>query len=187
VYTTEAEFIYSKPVIDQTPDFDYLQVCARRQAQGAAVIKLGFTPQVSPALALKMKRQEAVVQALQRYPSKKAPTAAELNKRTFDKALEKVSEEARRRYARYGRKLEFVQDDEITAERGGGPAWVAAPLEVRPRPEDPMRVTVRSPVLYTPLDALPRFAGMCYMKLLTPAQAMEWIMHDAYVSSPLGR
>ena len=40
-----------------------------------------------------------------------------------------VSEEARRRYERYGRKLEFVQDDEITAERGGGPAWVAAPLE----------------------------------------------------------
>lgn len=180
MYSTEPEFIYSKPFIDQTPDFDYLQVAARRQPEAA--IRIGFTKQTSPALALKMKRQEAVVQALQRYPSKKAPTAAELNKRTFDKALERVPEEARRRYERYGRKLEFVLDDEITAERGGGPAWVAAPLEVRPRPEDPMRVTVRSPVLYTPLDALPRFAGMCYMKLLTPAQAMEWILHDAYVT-----
>jgi hypothetical protein len=46
-----------------------------------------------------------------------------------------------------------------------------------------MRVTVRSPVLYTPLDAPPRFAGMCYMKLLTPAQAMEWVLHDAYIGS----
>lgn len=49
-----------------------------------------------------------------------------------------------------------------------------------------MRVTVRSPVLYTPLDAPPRFAGMCYMKLLTPAQAMEWILHDAYILGGAG-
>lgn len=26
MHTTEQEFIYSKPLIDQTPDFDYLQV-----------------------------------------------------------------------------------------------------------------------------------------------------------------
>ncbi len=177
VFHTTPEFIYSKPSLDA--ESEYLQVCVRKQPEAA--IKIGFTKQVSPALGLKMKRQEAVVQVLRRYPSKKAPTAAELNRRTFEKALERVSEEARRRYDRYGRKLEFLGDDEITAERGGGPAWVAAPLEVKPRPEDPMRVTVRAPVLYTPIDTLPRFAGMCYMKLLTPAQAIEWVLHDAYI------
>jgi hypothetical protein len=180
LFHTEAEFIYSKPSLDTNSE--YLQVCVRKSSPPKGnTIQIGFTKQISPALGLKMKRQEAVVQALRRYPSKKAPTAAELNKRTFDKALERVSEEARRRYDRYGRKLEFLADDEITAERGGGPAWVAAPLQVQPRGEDPMRVTVRAPVLYTPIDALPRFAGMCYMKLLTPAQAVEWILHDAYI------
>jgi hypothetical protein len=63
-------------------------VAVRRQPE--AGIKTGFTRQIAPALALKMKRQEAVVQALQRFPSKRSPSAAELNKRTFDKALEKV-------------------------------------------------------------------------------------------------
>jgi len=178
VFHTEQEFIYSKPTLDG--ESEYLQVCVRKQ-QDKNTIKIGFTKQISPAFGLKMKRQEAVVQVLRRYPSKKAPTAAELNRRTFQKALERVSEEARRRYDRYGRKLEFLADDEITAERGGGPAWVAAPLEVKPRGEDPMRVTVRAPVLYTPIDTLPRFAGMCYMKLLTPAQAIEWICHDAFI------
>ncbi|EWM29418.1 hypothetical protein Naga_100042g35 [Nannochloropsis gaditana] len=177
LYESEGEFVYSKPFLDT--ESEYLQVCVRKVQEAA--IRIGFTKQISPALDFKMKRQEAVVQALRRYPSKKAPTAAELNHRTFQKALEKVSEEARRRYDRYGRKLEFIADDEITAERGGGPAWVATPLEVKARVEDPMRVTVRSPVLYTPIDTLPRFAGMCYMKLLTPAQAVEWICHDAYV------
>lgn len=152
MHTTEQEFIYSKPLIDQTPDFDYLQVrcfskgrkedhgvvCVRLwrtlikshptlntplpqinanhprthqppfpipkkntstpppqpqvavRRQPEAGIKTGFTRQIAPALALKMKRQEAVVQALQRFPSKRSPSAAELNKRTFDKALEKV-------------------------------------------------------------------------------------------------
>ena len=80
-----------------------------------------------------------------------------------------------------GRKLQFLEDDEITYERGGGPGWVATPIEFKPVPDDPMKMTVRSPVLYTPIDALPRFAGMTYMKLLTPAQAYEWLSHDCFI------
>jgi hypothetical protein len=80
-----------------------------------------------------------------------------------------------------GRKLIFLPDDEITYDRGGGPGWIAAPLVVKASEEDPGVVTMQSPVLYTPVDTLPRFAGMCYMKVLSRAQAIEWILHDAFI------
>lgn len=85
-----------------------------------------------------------------------------------------------------GRKLTFLPDDEITYDRGGGPGWIAAPLQVLVSGEDGdyTKATLQSPVLYTPVDTLPRFAGMCYMKVLSRAQAMEWILHDAYIPLP---
>lgn len=84
-----------------------------------------------------------------------------------------------------GRKLIILPDDEITYERGGGPGWVAAPLQVLVDKTGDLRTaTIQSPVLYTPLDTLPRFAGMCYMKVLSRAQALEWIVHDAFIPMP---
>jgi len=38
-----------------------------------------------------------------------------------------------------------------------------------------------SPILQTPINIMPRFAGMYYMKLLSKAQAIEWILHDAFI------
>jgi len=83
-----------------------------------------------------------------------------------------------------GRRLEFLPDDEIGYDRGGGPGWVASQLVVKIKEGNPRVVQVRSPVLYTPLDTLPRFAGMCYMKVMTRAQAIEFILHDAFVIPP---
>ena len=163
-----------------------------RDASGP--IKLGFTRSVAPGLWLKLKRREAIAlcwatatppanlnSPLEPSPPP-PPTACEVNKRTFQWALETaVSPHARQRYLSEGKQLVFVEDKELT----WGPGWLAAPLEVRPLPDDPTTVTVRSPVLYTSLDALPeRFAGMCYFKCLSRAQAVEWILHDAFVTVP---
>lgn len=57
----------------------------------------------------------------------------------------------------------------------GGPEWLKTPLETR-REND--AYVVRSPVTFSPLDASPRFAGMHYMKVVSPAWARarltEW-------------
>jgi hypothetical protein len=57
----------------------------------------------------------------------------------------------------------------------GGPEWLHTPLEVR-RETD--AYVVRSPVTFSPLDASPRFAGMHYMKVVSPswarARLTEW-------------
>lgn len=66
-------------------------------------------------------------------------------------------------------------------EKGGGPGWINMPMKLEFAQGDPNTIKVTSPVLYSPIDTLPRFAGMRYMKVLTTAQALEWILHDAFV------
>ena len=58
--------------------------------------------QISPSLALKMKRQEAVVQTMGRPATKPSPSAREINVQTFQRALSKVSPDQRQRYEKYG-------------------------------------------------------------------------------------
>ena len=85
--------------------------------------------------------------------------------------------------------MRFAADRVIAS----GPDWIEAPLEllaVPPEQDDeavppemaggPRIAYLRSPVLSTTLDGPPCFAGMHYTKLLTPTQALEWVLFDAW-------
>lgn len=51
-----------------------------------------------------------------------------------------------------------------------GPLWLRTPVAIL-RSGD--QISVRSPVTQTPLDAPPRFAGMHYMKVISPSWALR--------------
>lgn len=59
---------------------------------------------------------------------------------------------------------------EADAAVSDGPLWLRTPLDVL-RSGD--HISVRSPMTQTPMDAPPRFAGMHYMKVISPSFALK--------------
>lgn len=59
---------------------------------------------------------------------------------------------------------------ETDAPVADGPTWLRTHMDII-RSGD--RITVRSPMTQTPIDSLPRFAGMHYMKVISPSWALR--------------
>ncbi|KAG0600063.1 hypothetical protein M758_11G004400 [Ceratodon purpureus] len=99
----------------------------------------------------------------------------EINTKTFDTALSLVSDDAREMYLKHGKKLRFM-DDWLCPP----PAtiWIESDLSFTATPSGD--VEVRTPVLLSPMNMPPRFAGMHYMKVLTLARAIHWILLDSF-------
>lgn len=165
-------FIYSKPfLLDGVLSvFAYLRPCPAGEGL--------YTPK-APGLALKAKSTAAVAKALPAAGLGPAATGAELNEKAFTIALESLPDWARSWHKLHGIPVSFLPD--VVCPRA--PVW-AQELDVDlrlvaddGRPNGGVAsLTVQSPTVYTALDVIPCFAGMHYMKLWTPAQALEWLL-----------
>lgn len=118
----------------------------------------------SPSLWLKTKNQEAVKQhpKYQYMETKQESNAACLNRKIFKKYFT-------------GKNSTFVffEHDVVFKDNfAASPGWIASELSVIYN-ETNNTLHIRSPVLYTSNNLVPRFAGMKYMKLLTPQMVKE--------------
>jgi hypothetical protein len=155
---------------------------------------------VSKTLAVKAKSAEAIHGLLGAADgvfnsTEKDPvtttTVQQLNEHTFHHVLNHVvTEEQRQRYLEEGNALSFGPDIDVqalvsqTKDLNAGPAWVKMPLQLTLLSKHPGThryiFVLSSPFITTPTTTPPPFGGMYYFKPLSPAQAYEWIVFDAF-------
>jgi hypothetical protein len=173
-HETKEDFLYSKPTIQ--PDSGTIFIHLTEQPPLASS---SMSVQLSPTIAVKMKSREALMAEWPESSFKSdgpVLTARDINNSTFEGVLKSVGEDDRRRYLTDGRQLRFEQDLVVSS----APAWVDIHIKLEFDKEN-RTVFFQSPVCSTPVDLMPRkFAGMFYGKFITPAQAYEWIMYDAF-------
>jgi hypothetical protein len=190
------DFLYSKPTWD--PDHHQLWIEIVEQKPLCASVP----PQVSKTLAFKGKTQEAILydqpagkEHYQEIKDSPVPTLMELNQATFDMVLNKiVNPQQRLRYLKEGKRLKFGPDIFVVS----APKWVETPISITkhdhneensdsdnkdsssPSSSRSSYYLLQSPYVSTPLSYGPLFGGMWYGKPLSPAQAYEWIVFDAF-------
>jgi hypothetical protein len=122
-------------------------------------------------------------------------TLQQLNQQTFHHVLNKVvTHEQRQRYLEEGNALTFGPDVDV---QSAAPVWLEMPLQLtkqHSRTTTPINTTtsskngyiyvLSSPFITTPTTLPSPFDGMYYFKPLSPAQAYEWIVFDAFKNGP---
>jgi len=173
------DFVYSRPEWDAEGDQITVE-CVEQDPIAISVVR-----QVSKTLAFKGRSREKILFNQNKYQEIKdtaSPTLMELNQQTFDRVLRQVvTPSQRRRYSQEGKKLLFGPD--IFVERP--PDWITTPISiVKHGDEDDRNRDVyylwQSPYTTTPLSVPAPFGGAWYGKPLSPAQAYEWIVFDAF-------
>jgi hypothetical protein len=120
-------------------------------------------------------------------------TLQQLNEQTFHHVLNKVvTHEQRQRYLEEGNALTFGPDMDV---QSAAPFWLEMPLQLtkqKSRTTTPNTTTnnksskngyiyvLSSPFITTSTTLPSPFDGMYYFKPLSPAQAYEWIVFDAF-------
>ena len=100
---------------------------------------------------------------------------SDINKKSFEWALNAVPSEVKARYLQYGIPYEFGDD---TGPYNAGPLWIWHYMTYEMNKEKTANV-VHSPYMSTPVDYwLSSAAGFHYCKILSPARAIEWIYLD---------
>ncbi len=138
-------FVYSKPTVHDGKL--HVHIFEPSQAAGPRADELW----------VKLKRAE-VVKQLADEASLVENSAALVNRAIIAWAMTQVEEPTRA----------IVCDADMPV--ADGPAWLRTGLDIV-RSGD--RVSVRSPMTQTPVDAPPRFAGMHYMKVVSPSWALR--------------
>jgi len=102
-------------------------------------------------------------------------SCADINKQSYQWALDNAGPEALARFKKIGTPLLFGDDIFLG---NAGPLWIENPLQFN-WAKDKSSVTVRAPCSHTPVDySIKSAAGFHYCKILSPARAMEWIYID---------
>ena len=171
-------FMYSKPWIDSEQDLVVDEGFLQRQGKYA----------ISSSLGLKMKSTEAVRRVFRGRQEgaggkdvveelEKCDVASTLNAQIFDMALGRCHPLIQRRYERSGKKVRFVPDlIEVS-----GAKWIESEVEFKAASDGSGMVDVQSSTIVSAVEGVSlRFAGMHYVKVLTVAMAMEYIMVDAF-------
>lgn len=182
-HDTDKDFLYSKPfhsLVVSNGDTS-LTINIHVVAQDPILLHPKLpeaTRQESPTYAIKAKSQDMFL-LFSSYTKKGDPVSLrELNVQTMARVLnEYVTEEQRSRYESFGRKLEFLEDLEITSP----PEWVNTPIQLT---HEGNTTFVRSPYTHTPTTYPPTFRGMHYIKPMSPAQIYEFIVYDAFRKLP---
>lgn len=106
---------------------------------------------------IKLKRREAVEQALGVTLGPRGSSAADINRVLLAGVLEDNAT---------GPSVELAQDQRLDQ----GPAWLAAEPVVQ---EADGSLSIQCPYMDSPLDAPARFAGMHYLKVMAPEWAQQ--------------
>lgn len=160
-------FVYSKPWIDIKMKRIFVQVYL------SSADKFGIVKNIW----IKMKSYDAIQSIFQKSENQsKNVSAADINADTFHHALSLTPEVSRRKFYERGKKLRFIKDLVV---QSSGQDWIDSDVIMKPA-EDGF-IDVQSTVIITPVNGVPsRFAGMHYMKVLSVARCMEWIMLDSF-------
>ena len=116
------------------------------------------------------------------FPKKKSNKkrgciAQEMNRWIFDQTFNKLSIYQQKNYNEYGKKMLF--DSDIIAKPGRNTEWIDTHLHVDNKFDS--YVIIKSPVMHTPNEGVPkRFAGMTYVKVISPAQVIDWVTHESF-------
>jgi len=161
--------VYSKPWIDIKMKRIFVQVYL------SSADKFGIIKNIW----IKMKSYEAIQSIFQKSESQsKNVSAADLNADTFHRALSLTPEVFRRKFYECGKKLRFIEDLVV---KSSGQDWIDSDVIMKPAEDGLDFVDVQSTVIITPVSGVAsRFAGMHYMKILSVAKCMEWIMLDSF-------
>ena len=165
----------------------------RKSASNSTVLP-AMIKQISKTLAIKSKLKDGVLAFLNQPNDSETVQDNPLmrfNKQTFDYVLhEVVTKEHRERYLQEGAPLTFGPDMRVA----NPPEWVKTPLLLteHEKSDDAVaaaatkcdyRYAMQSPYAETSTTnpkILPPMAGVYYYKILTPAQAYEWIVFDCF-------
>ena len=194
------DFLYSKARWDSECDQITMEIVEQDP------IAVSLVKQLSKTLAFKGRSQEDILFNQNKYQAIKdspVPTLMELNRRTFAQVLNHVvTSHQRRRYVQDGRKLRFGPDILVQDP----PSWVTMPISITKQgdgdePRVPKSISAKStnsvsnndndsyylwqsPYATTPTSKPAPFGGAWYGKPLSPAQAYEWIVFDAFKPFP---
>lgn len=148
------EFLFSKPKIE---DDGLIKIHSLTE-------KTRLNNLYSPSLWLKTKNQETVKQhpKYQYLETKKESSAACLNRKIFKKY-----------FTGENSSFVFFEHDIVCKDNFvASPGWIASEIMINYNKHN-NTLHICSPVLYTSNKLIPRFAGMKYMKLLTPQMVKE--------------
>ena len=190
------DFLYSRP--RWRPQRDEISMEVLEQDP----ISISIVPQISKTLAFKGRSQEEIILATpsgkyQEVKDSPAPTLMELNRQTFERVLYHcVTPQQQRRYLKEGKKLKFGPDILVLPS----PRWVETPISITKHGKTTnsssksMDLDVgsggtggtdayylwQSTYTTTPLSYPAPYGGAWYGKPISPAQAYEWIVFDAF-------
>ncbi|BDA47109.1 hypothetical protein COCOBI_09-5640 [Coccomyxa sp. Obi] len=193
VHTDVEAFIRSQPTLqlckgDGSSSGAYLQIHAHCYLHRPNLVPFGHRFPVAPEYVLKLKSAEAIT--LVRYgpdcdTSSAAPvSASQINEETFQQALQNVDEQSRGLFLRRGKQPLFMPDRDVSRDIATPVQWIKdIPLAFSD--SSPNATTVTSPVVKTAAvrnngkpGPAAAFQGNLYMKTLSLAGAIEWIMCD---------
>ena len=122
------------------------------------------------ALFIKLKNNQAINQFLNvTFLENVNSTAQEINTFIFNSTFEKLSPQQQKNYILFGKKIFFGPD--ITTQLGSN--WVETDILLTKQKN---AYILQSPTLFTNISVVPkRFAGMYYIKVITPAQVVDWV------------
>ena len=145
----------------------------------------GFFSNTATELRCKLNSPQVIQQAMGKIDAEfqiQRNVARRMNDFTIDYALMHAPPAVHRRYRERG--IQLVTGDDILHDNG--PTWIWSPLTMEPHTKFKLSSasiertrTLQSHTMQTPVDhPVPFAGGKVYIKLLSPARALDWMYTD---------
>jgi hypothetical protein len=138
---------------------------------------------LSERIYCKMPNQGRISGILEITPANEPGTCKSRNEAAFQWALDQLTPEERSAYEASGHPVTFLEDEVV----GSGAAWLNLPANFE-LSADGTSYEIGSPSLqseFNPDDPDPQtLEGVHYCKLVTPAQALYWVLHRGLKADP---
>ncbi|CAK0785220.1 hypothetical protein CVIRNUC_008426 [Coccomyxa viridis] len=189
VHTDIDMFTFSQPALEEGDG--ELLVHAHCYLHRPNLVPFGHRLPYAPHYFLKLKSAEALIQALDSYVPGAAVgqsgaatvTAQALNEETHEQAMFMVDGASLLHYRDRGKQLVASPDRDVSKEVSTPVEWVKE-LQIEFLDGSNQQTQVTSPIIKAPLAAgqpaaAARFSGNLYLKCLSLASAIEWILCDS--------
>ncbi len=177
-YEGFTRFSGAKSIVDAARD---VPVELRSFVRPWCMSELPAPDTLSETIYCKMPSQARVADILGRTPDAETGTCQEANQAAFTWAWAQLSDEEQLEFRARGHSVEFLQDQVVT--RGGD--WL--PLAPHFTPVDSGAFGLAAPSLqteYVPGGASDTLDGVHYCTLVSPEQALYWLLHRGLKEDP---